>query len=328
MNKVKLGVLGVSHLFVTKVLPSLLKSNRVEVYGIASRDGDKARDASLAYGITKFYPSYEELLMDKSIEMVYIPLPNHIHAEWIKKSADYGKHVICEKPIALSAKEAKEAIEYAESKGVKIMEAFMYKFHPQWQRALEAVRFQEIGKITTIHTFFGYDNKDPQNIRNIKVTGGGALLDIGCYAVSLSRFLLQAEPKRVLAVSDIDAAFQTDIVANCILDFGTIRTLFTVCTQTFPSQRVLVFGTGGTMTLEIPFNMYSDVPAQITLKTAVGTRTLECGPADQYMLEFDEFAISLRDRTAIPIMSADAIDNMRVLDALFKSAQSGHWEKV
>ncbi len=328
MNKVKLGVLGVSHLFVTKVLPSLLKSNMVEVYGIASRDSGKARDVSSTYGIAKSYPSYEELLMDKSIEMVYIPLPNHIHAEWIKKSADYGKHVICEKPIALSAEEAKEAIEYAESKGVKIMEAFMYKFHPQWQRALEVVRFQEIGNITTIHTFFGYDNKDPKNIRNIKETGGGALLDIGCYAVSLSRFLLQAEPKRVLAVSDIDTAFQTDITANCILDFGTIRTLFTVCTQTFPSQRVLVYGTGGTMTLEIPFNMYSDVPAQITLKTGVSARTLECGPADQYMLEFDEFALALRDRTAIPITSTDAVYNMKVLDALFKSAESGHWENV
>ena len=328
MNKVKLGVLGVSHLFVTKVLPSLLKSNMVEVYGIASRDGGKAQEVSSKYEIPNFYSSYEELLQDKSIEMVYIPLPNHIHAEWIKKSADYGKHIICEKPIALNAAEAKSAINYAEARGVKIMEAFMYKFHPQWQRALEAVRFQEIGKITTIHTFFGYDNKDPRNIRNMKETGGGALLDIGCYAVSLSRFLLQAEPKRVLAIADIDPAFQTDIVANCILDFGTIRTLFTVSTQTFPSQRVLVYGTGGTMSLEIPFNMYSDVPAQITIKTGVSARTLECGPADQYMLEFDEFAGSLGNSTGTPIPPMDAIDNMKVLDALFKSAGSGQWANV
>lgn len=328
MNKVKLGVLGASNLFITKVLPAVLKSNMVEVYGIASRDGGKAREISSTYGIPRFYSSYEELLQDKSIEMVYIPLPNHIHAEWIKKSADHGKHIICEKPIALNAVEAKAAIDYAESKGVQIMEAFMYKLHPQWQRALEVVRFREIGKITTIHTFFGYDNKDPKNIRNIKETGGGALLDIGCYAVSLSRFLMQAEPNRVFAIANIDAAFQTDIVANCILDFGSIRTLFTVGTQTFPAQGVQVYGTGGTMSLEIPFNMYPDVSAQLNIKTGVGVRTLKCGPTDQYTVEFDEFAAALRNGTAPPIPSVDAINNMKVLDALFKSVGSGHWENV
>jgi predicted dehydrogenase len=327
-HKMKLGVLGVSNLFVTKVLPSLLKSDIVEVSGIASRDGGRAREVSEKHGIPRYYGSYEQMLQDQSIEMVYIPLPNHLHAEWIKKSADFGKHIICEKPIALNAPEAQAAIDYAESKGVKIMEAFMYRFHPQWRKALEKVLFQEIGKITTIHTFFGYDNKDPKNIRNIKEAGGGALLDIGCYAVSTARFLLQAEPNRVIATMDTDDSFQTDIIVSAILDFGRVKTLFTVGTQTLPFQRVQVFGTAGTMTLEIPFNMYPDVPAQITIRTNMGTRTLEYGPADQYRLEFEEFVLAVRSGSPTPILSADAVSNMKVLDALMKSAQSGQWKNV
>jgi predicted dehydrogenase len=328
MKTMKLGILGVSNLFITKVLPSLVTSTVVEVYGIASRNGEKAKEAASKYGIPKYYSSYEELLQDKAIDMVYIPLPNHIHAEWIKKSADYGKHIICEKPITLDAAEAQAAIDYAHKKGVQIMEAFMYRFHPQWRRALELLRFAEIGRITSIHTFFGYNNTDPNNIRNIKETGGGAILDIGCYAVSTSRFLLQAEPKRVISTMDIDSAFQTDIVVSAILDFGRVRTLFTVGTQTYPYQKVQVYGTGGIMTIEIPFNMYPDVPAQVTIQKDVSTRTLELGPADQYQLEFEEFALAVQEGKATPTSAVDAVNNMKVLDALFKSAKSGKWENV
>jgi predicted dehydrogenase len=328
MKKLKLGTLGVSNLFINKVLPSLISSDIVEVYGIASRNGEKAKEASLKYNIPKFYASYEELLQDKTIDLVYIPLPNHIHAEWIKKSADYGKHIICEKPLTLHADEAGEAIAYATKKGVQIMEAFMYRFHPQWRKALELVRFSEIGKITSIHTFFGYNNTDPKNIRNIKETGGGAILDIGCYAVSSARFLLQAEPKRVICTMDTDAAFQTDIVVSGILDFGTVRTLFTVGTQTFPYQKVQIYGTGGIMTIEIPFNIYPDTPAKVTIQNGVGTRCLELGPVDQYQQEFEEFALAAQNGTPTPIPAVDAINNMKVLDALFKSAESGKWENV
>ncbi|HBE79589.1 MAG TPA: gfo/Idh/MocA family oxidoreductase [Firmicutes bacterium] len=266
-------------------------------------------------------------MQDNSIEMVYIPLPNHIHAEWIKKAADYGKHIICEKPLALNASEAQNAIDYAIQKGVRVMEAFMYKFHPQWQRVLELVKFGEIGRITTIHTFFGYSNTDPENIRNIKEFGGGALLDIGCYAVSTARFLLQAEPKRVLSIATFDKAFYTDITASCILDFGTVQTLFTVGTQTYSNQKVEIFGTDGSITIEIPFNIYPDVAAKVTVQNGVGIRTLELGPADQYLLEFEGFARSIGERKNAP-SAYDAVNNMKVLDALFKSAESAVWEQV
>jgi predicted dehydrogenase len=200
--------------------------------------------------------------------------------------------------------------------------------YPQWQTALELVEFSEIGKITSIHTFFGYNNIDPSNIRNIKEAGGGAILDIGCYAVSTARFLLQAEPKRVISMMNIDEAFQTDIVASGILDFGTVRSLFTVSTQTYPYQTLQVYGTGGIMTIEIPFNIYPDIPAKVNIQNVVGSRTLEVGPANQYQLEFEQYALAIRNRTATPIPPEDAVNNLKVIDALFKSAGSGKWENV
>ncbi len=328
MNAAKLGVLGVSYHFISRVLPPLRESELITVYGIASRDGKKAKEAAERYGIRKWYSSYEEILRDTEIDMVYIPLPNHLHHEWIKRSADYGKHILCEKPLALNALEAREAIDYAKGKGVKIMEAFMYRFHPQWQKALELVQFRTIGRVNSIHSFFGYLNLDPKNIRNIKEVGGGAIYDIGCYVVSSARFLLQAEPKRVLSVIDFDSNFQTDILVNGILDFGGTRSLFTVGTQTFPHQRVEVYGTNAVLTVEIPFNMYSDVPARVTVRTNVGSRSIELGPADQYLLQFEAFAKAIRDGLEVPTPPEDAINNMKVLDALFKSAQTGQWENV
>lgn len=323
-----LGVLGVAGHFIGAVLPPLLQSKTVQVYGIASRDGEKAAEAARQYGIPKSYASYQALLEDPAIDLVYIPLPNHLHAEWIKKCADYGKHVICEKPLTMNAAEAREALDYARAKGVRVMEAFMYRFHPQWRRALEIVKFHGIGALTGIHTFFGYSNKDPHNIRNIKETGGGAIYDIGCYAVSTARFLMQGEPQRVLGLANYDPCFQTDILVNGVLDFGGIRTLFTVATQTFPFQKVEVYGTNGVMTVEIPFNMYPDCPAQLTVRNGVGSRTVQLGPADQYQLEFEEFVAAIAAGRETPIAPEDAVCNMKVLDALYRSARTGEWENV
>ena len=328
MKTYHLGVLGVAGHFIKAVLPPLLKSETVKVYGIASRDGMKAAEAARRYGITKSYASYQALLEDPAIDLVYIPLPNHLHAEWIKKCADYGKHVICEKPLTLNAAEAREALDYAQAKGIRVMEAFMYRFHPQWRRALEIVKYQGIGKINAIHTFFGYANNDPNNIRNIKETGGGAIYDIGCYAVSTARFLLESEPQRVFCTAHYDPDFKTDILANGVLDFGDVRTLFTVATQTFPFQKVEIFGTNGVMTVEIPFNIYPDCPARLSVRNSVGDRTVELGPADQYQLEFEEFAAAIDTGGATPISPEDAVWNMKVLDALYRSTHTGEWENV
>ncbi len=328
MKKLKMGVLGVSAHFISRVLPPVKKSSLVEIYAIASRSPEKARRASAKYGIPVYYASYEELLGDDSIDMVFIPLPNHLHAEWIKKAADAGKHIVCEKPIAMDAKEAKSAAEYALSKKVKLMEAFMYRFHPQWIRAKAMAFDGSIGKIQTVHTFFGYYNKEASNIRNIKEFGGGAILDIGCYAASSSRFLFNAEPLRVLALNSFDSEFKTDYISSGILDFGGTRTVFTVSTQTYPWQKVEIHGSAGVLVIDIPFNPIPDLPMKLTLIKKTVTRIMETKPIDHYKLQFEAFARAVIEDSEVPIPISDAIGNMKVIDALFESGRNGGWVKI
>jgi predicted dehydrogenase len=328
MEPVRFGVLGVSNHFIKRIAIPLAGSRTATVHGIASRDGAKARDTAIAWGIPRRYGSYEAMLEDTDIEAVYIPLPNHLHLEWIKNCADAGKHILCEKPLALSAEEAAESVEYAEKRGVRIMEAFMYRFHPQWRRALEIVRTGEIGPIRTIQTIFTYNNSNPSDIRNRLDVGGGGIRDIGCYAVSSARFLMQAEPVRAVSLVERDPVFGTDRLASAILDFGGARCVFTVGTQSWPAQQVDAYGASGSLTIEVPFNTFPDVPARLTVRVGIGLRTVETGPVDQYLLEFEAFARAVREGTEVPTPPADAVANQKVLDALFRSESSGGWESV
>jgi predicted dehydrogenase len=279
-------------------------------------------------GIARAYGSYEELLADREIEAVYITLPNHLHAEWVMKAADAGKHVLCEKPFAMNAGEAEKAIRYAEKKGVLVMEAFMYRFHPQWQRARELVRIGEIGDVHSISTVFSYTNKDPKNIRNRLDAGGGAIQDIGCYAISCSRFLMGQEPRRAVSLIRRDPDFGTDALSSGILDFGHARALFSAGTQSFAQQRVEVLGSAGTLVVPLPFNSPADVPAQVQVTTGVGPRTISFPAVDQYLLMVEAFSRAVRSGGPVPTPPQDAIDNMRVEDALFRSESSGGWEEV
>lgn len=328
MKALQLGILSVSGFFQKKIAIPVAKSPMIEIAAIASRSEEKAKAAAREYQIAKAYGSYEALLADKSIEAVYIPLPNHLHAQFIKKAADAGKHIICEKPIALNAREAEECIAYAKGKGVKVMEAFMYRFHPQWQHARELIRMKEIGKVQLVQCIFTYNNTDPNNIRNQAEAGGGAIMDIGCYAVSSSRFLTGAEPKRVISLTHYDQKFGTDILSTGILDFGDSRAEYTIGTQTFPYQRVNVYGSGGVISIEIPFNTPADVETRLTVTNSVGTREVLFAPEDQYILEFEAFAKAIKEDTEVPTPPSDAIANMKVLDALFKSSQQHAWVSI
>lgn len=328
MKALQLGILGVSGFFRKKIAIPVAKSPMIEICAIASRSAEKAKEAAKQYNIPQSFDSYEALLASEQVEAVYIPLPNHLHAQYIKKAADAGKHIICEKPIALNATEAQDCITYADEKGVKVMEAFMFKFHPQWQHVRELIQMREIGNVQGVHVFFGFNNTDPKNIRNMKESGGGALLDIGCYAVSCSRFLLNAEPKRVISQVQFDPQFGTDIFFSGLMDFGNAHAQFTVGTQTFPYQRVDIHGSAGMITIELPFNMHADIEARVVVSTSVGTREISLGPEDQYILEFEAFAKAIRNDEEVPILPIDAIRNMTVLDALMESSRKGSWVEI
>jgi len=328
VKPVRWGVLGIGKHFILRTMIPMQRSERVELYGVASRDPEKARKTAEEFGILRAYPSYEALLEDPTVEAVFLPLPNHIHTEWIEKVADAGKHILCEKPLALTAEEARRAVEYARGKGVLLMEAFMYRFHPQWVRAREIVRTGHIGTVREIYTAFGYANTDPANIRNIRAYGGGALYDIGCYAVSLSRFLLGAEPRRALSLITRDPEFDTDILTTGILEFAGARSTFTAGTQVFPFQRVDIWGTGGRIHIRIPFNAYDDVPSTMTVTTGIGEREIAFEPADQYRLQFAAFSEAVRNGGDAPVPAEDAVKNLSVMDALFRSERSGTWEAV
>jgi predicted dehydrogenase len=330
-EKVRWGVLGAAKIAVEKVIPAMRRGAWSEVVGLASRDAGVAARVARELGIEKSYGSYEELLDDPSIEAVYNPLPNHLHVPWTLKAAAAGKHVLCEKPIAMSADEARLLLDARERTGVKIQEAFMVRTHPQWTAARELVRAGRVGELRAIESVFSYFNRDPSNIRNIPAAGGGALMDIGCYPIHISRFVYGAEPRRVLGLVERDPEMKTDRLTSAVLDFESGRATFTCSTQLVPHQRVELIGTRGRVQIEVPFNAPPDRPTRILVDdgSALGganAEPIEFPPCDQYTIQGDLFSRAVREGTEQPIPLEDAVNNMAVIDALFRSAESGRWE--
>lgn len=328
MSPVRWGVLGRSGHFLKNVYLPLRDSDQTNLLGIASRNVKEAEAWSKRLGFQKAYGSYEEMLEDPEIEAVYNPLPNHMHLEWIKRAADHGKHVLCEKPLCLNAAEVEEAMDYVRQKGVLLMEAFMYRFHPQWKYARDMVQAQKLGSVQNINSVFTYNNPDPNNIRNIKDVGGGGLLDIGCYCVSSTRFLLGREPERVVATVKRHPEWGTDTLTSAVMQFGDSQATFMCGTLTFPDQYVTVHGSSGRLTVELPFNIHPDVPVNVTVSNGIETKTVPFGPFDQYRGQFEEFSHVIRTGGGVPTPLQDALANQRVIDALFASEKSGNWEPV
>ena len=307
------------------------RGESVEVAAIASRDLEKARRAAEALGIEKAYGSYEGLLADASIEAVYNPLPNHLHFPWTIKAAEAGKHVLCEKPIAMNADEARKLLEVQKRTGVKIQEAFMVRTHPQWLGTLELIRAGRIGELRSATGFFSYFNRDPVNIRNKIEMGGGALMDIGCYPVTISRFIFNEEPSRVMALIERDTEMRVDRLTSAMLDFPGGQVAFTCSTQLVPYQRMQFFGTRGRIEVLIPFNAPPDQPTRIIIDDGSdligsGTETRDFPVCDQYEIQAEIFSQAIRHNTAQPIPLEDAVRNMAVIDALFRSVETGLWE--
>ena len=332
-NKVRWGVLSTAKIGWEKVIPAMQKGAMCSIDAIASRNIDAAKSWAAKLGITKAYGSYEELLADPEIEAIYNPLPNDLHVAWTLKAARAGKHVLCEKPFAMNAREAAQVSEVAGTGPgqVHIMEAFMVRFHPQWLRARQLVRSGELGDLRTVQVAFSYNNQNADNIRNKPENGGGALYDIGCYAIVAGRFLFDAEPLRVMALVERDRVFKTDRLSSAWLDFGDGRRLdFTVSTQSTPFQRVQVIGSKKRLEIEIPFNAPPGEAMRLFIDDGkvIGGRAAvmeTVAPCDQYTLQGDAFSRAVRGEIPLPYGLEDAICNMRVIDALFASEKRGGW---
>jgi predicted dehydrogenase len=330
-KKIRWGVLGVANIAAKKVIPAMQRGEWSTIEAIASRDRARARQAADALGIKKAYGSYEELLADPEIDAIYNPLPNHLHVPWSIRAAEAGKHVLCEKPIALSAMEARELIAVRNKTGVKIGEAFMVRTHPQWLRARDLVRSGAIGELRAVVGAFSYFNRDPNNIRNMPEIGGGGIMDIGCYPITMSRFLFEREPERVAAQLEIDPELGTDRLASVILDFRTGQSVFTCSTQLVPYQRMQILGTKGRIEIEIPFNAPPDRACRIFIDdgsdvSGRAAKVEEFSICDQYTIQGDLFSKAILEDGDVPVSLENAVGNMAVIDAIFRSARTGAWE--
>src|SRR5712692_6896871 len=326
MTKIRWGVLSTARIGQNHVIPAMQQGTYSEVTAIASRDQQRAETVAQKFGIAKAYGSYEELLKDPDVDAIYIPLPNEQHVPWSIKALEAGKHVLCEKPIALTANEAQTLVDAAARyPQLKIMEAFMYRFHPQWQRAQQLVTDGAIGDLRTIQSFFAYSNLDPTNIRNQADHGGGGLMDIGCYNISFSRFIFGVEPTRVCSMVEYDPQFKTDRLVSAMLDFGRGSSTFTCSTQLSQYQRVNIFGTTGRIEIEIPFNAPSIRPCRMWYAHDSTIDELVLEISNQYTLQGDVFSRAIADNTPVPTPLEDAVANMRVIDAVYQSGRAGKW---
>jgi len=322
-DKVRWGVLGTAKIALTKVIPAMQLSDWCEIAAIASRDFAKADESAERLNIPTAYGSYEELLADDSIEAVYIPLPNHLHVPWTIKAAETGKHVLCEKPIALDAAEARTLIDVRDRTGVRIQEAFMVRTHPQWLETRSLIHSGKIGSLRSITGFFSYFNDDLTNIRNQLELGGGALMDIGCYPINISRFMYETEPRRVLGLIERDAETGTDTLTTAVLDFPNGHSTFTCSTRLAPYQRMIFHGTEGRIEVLIPFNAPHEHPTQIL----VNDEMIEFPVCDQYEIQGTLFSRAIRENREQEIPLEDAVNNMNVIDAVFRSATTNQWEE-
>ena len=328
-RKVRWGIISTANIGMRKVIPGIQKSPHSEVVAIASRDPARAQRAAEELGIPKAYGSYAEMLADPDIDAVYNPLPNHLHVPLTLEAARAGKHVLCEKPIALDAADAERLLQAPKDR--LIAEAFMVRFHPQWHRARDIVRSGELGEIRAVRAVFSYFLDDPGNVRNIADIGGGGLLDIGCYPIVGTRFLLGEEPRRVVALVDRDPNFGTDRTASVIADFGSGRQLSFICsTQAAGHQSIEVIGSKARLEIVIPFNAPPDQATAIlvdhghTFDGSLARREI-IAPCDQYTEEAEAFALAVLGETTLPYGIDDAITQMRILDAIFESERRGTW---
>jgi len=332
-RKLRWGILGAAKIALTKVIPAMRRCRWCEAAAIASRDPERARRAAGSLGLERAYGSYEELLADPDIDVIYNPLPNHLHVPWSVRALEAGKHVLCEKPLGLSVEEVRRLIETRDRTGLCAGEAFMVRTHPQWLRVKQLAESGAIGPLRQIHAWFSYFNRDPSNVRNVPEYGGGGLMDIGCYPVFLSRFLFGEEPRRAAAWMDIDPDFSVDRYCAALLEFPSGSCVFTCATQLAPAQRFVLFGERARIEVEIPFNAPADRPCRIVIDdgsdlSGASGRVEELPVCDQYTIQADEFSLAVLGRRGVPVPLEESLRTMAVIEAIRRAASGGGKEPV
>ncbi|PFO09384.1 oxidoreductase [Bacillus sp. AFS076308] len=324
MNKIRWGIIGCAGIAKRSVIPGIQQSDTGEVAAIASRGLDKAMQTAEQLIIPKAYGSYEELLADPTIEAVYIPLPNHLHKEWVIRAAEAGKHVLCEKPLAINAEEAQEMLEACEKAGVVFAEAFMYRYHPRYTTIRDIIKSGEIGELRGIHGTFTFNNsKDMNNIRYKQEWGGGSLYDVGVYPISAARMLLNEEPKAAAVHALLSEEHDhVDMMASGILEFNRGVALTFDCGMWAAFRNTLeVLGTEGRIEVPSAFVVNQDEGDNFFVCTKDGRREVEVPRLNQYALQADAIGRSIRNGEPLPFPASDAVLNMKVLDACLTSAR-------
>ena len=315
-KKVSWGILGTAQIAIKKVIPAMIQTKFCRIEAIASRYLSRAQSVADQFQIKKAFGSYEDMLLDSNIEAIYIPLPNRLHVEWIIKSLEVGKHVLCEKPIGMNSSEMmllnKTKRKYPE---LCVMEAFMYKFHPQWKKVKALIASGSIGELIHLQTHFSYAQLDPNNIRNQKKMGGGSLYDIGCYAISLARWLFKEEPIKVKGLSQYDSEMKIDRLTSGILQFRKGSATFTCGTQMERFQVAHIFGSKGKIDVKYPFNCL-DREACIIVSQGNDTYQILFKPSNAYSLQVDHFSKAIRNLEPLLISISDSINNIRVIERL------------
>lgn len=331
-KKVRWGILSTAEIGRTKVIPGIMKAPNCDVIALASRNEEKARSLASELGIPRPYGSYDDMLADPDIDAIYNPLPNHLHVDYTLAAVRSGKHVLCEKPIALNVADAERLLECPDD--IMVMEAFMIRFHPQWQRVREITRSGELGEVRAIRAMFSYFNMNPDDVRNQNDIGGGGILDIGCYPVTAARYLFEGEPNRVISLVDRCTEFGTDRQASVIADFGDGRQLlFLVSTQLVGHQSIEVIGTKARVEIIIPFNAPQGEATAIFVESGASfdghlARREILPSCDQYTEQAQAFAAAILSGKPLPYGISDGLASMRVLDAIFASERSGQWATI
>ncbi len=326
-DSVKFGILGTGLIARAHVIPALQQAKRCALIGIASRNRDKATETATEFGIPRAYGSYEELLADPVIDAVYLPLPNDLHGMWTMRAASAGKHVLCEKPLTLTSAEAEQVAKHCETSGVLAMEAFMYRFHPAWDKVRELIAGGAIGRVSDVAIWFAFRSVREADYRMELSAGGGAMYDVGCYAVNATRMLLGDDPERVAAFVRRHPETGVDMTFSAMLDYGSAFATFTVSMEQEPQHSIVIHGTDGWISIEDPYNCPADKATTVLVGTggdhhphATTIERIPIPPADQYGLQATALASAILDGGPSPLPLSDSLANMRLIERLFAAA--------